>query len=127
MRLRDHRGKVVLLSFWHGHCPPCRAMFPHERALVQKFAAKPFVLLGVSADESPEALQQFTQQFGLTWASWWDGPGGPIASVWGVDRFPAFFLIDQQGVVRLRHLGAPPEGLLESKIEQLLQEQQSSL
>src|SRR5262245_26186137 len=22
MRLRDHKGKVVLLSFWHSHCPP---------------------------------------------------------------------------------------------------------
>jgi hypothetical protein len=37
-----------------------------------------------------------------------------------VDRFPAFFLIDQQGRVRLRQVGVPKEGLLEKKIEELL-------
>ena len=39
-----------------------------------------------------------------------------------MDRFPAFFLIDQQGRVRLRQVGVPKEGLLEKKIEELLAE-----
>ena len=81
-------------------------MFGHERSLVQRFAGQPFVLLGVNADESLERLQQVQEKSHLTWASWWDGPDGPIAAAWKVDRYPSFFLIDRQGVIRWRQVGA---------------------
>ena len=122
MRLRDHAGKVVLLSFWHSQCPPCRMLFDHERELVRRFAGKPFVLVGVNTDSSPAELQYMQQKSGLTWVSWWDGPAGPIARAYAVDRFPALFLIDQQGLVRLRQFGIPEAGVLEKKIEELLAE-----
>lgn len=122
LSLEEHRGKVVLLSFWHTQCPPCRAMFPHEKAMVQRFADRPFVLLGVNADGNREMLRRTQEKSGLTWASFWDGPSGPIAATWEVECFPTFVLIDKQGVVRFRQAGVPPEGLLEGKIEELLQE-----
>jgi hypothetical protein len=89
---------------------------------VQRFAGQPFVFLGVNADESLQRLRGVQEKAHLNWVSWWDGPEGPIGSAWGVDRFPAFFLVDPQGVVRWRQFGAPEEGVLESKIEELLRE-----
>ncbi len=118
--LETFRGKVVLLSFWHSQCPPCRALFRHERALVERYAGKPFALLGVNADAEAEQLQRTQQQAGLTWPSWWDGPAGKISTAWKVDRFPTLVLIDAQGVVRWRHVGIPAEGVLEAKIEEHL-------
>ena len=46
--LSDYRGKVVDLSFWADWCPWCVKLFPHEKALVEKYKDRPFVLLGVS-------------------------------------------------------------------------------
>jgi Redoxin len=97
-------------------------MFGRERSLVKRFADKPFVLLGVNADESPERLRQIQEQAHLNWASWWDGPDASISTGWKVDRFPSFFLIDRQGVIRWREVGAPSAGVLSSKIEELLRE-----
>jgi hypothetical protein len=97
-------------------------MFGRERSLVQRFSGEPFVLLGVNADESLPRLRQIQFSQRLPWRSWWDGPEGPIASSWGVDRFPAFFLIDHQGVVRWRTFGVPPEGEMERRIEALVGE-----
>src|SRR5262249_8489364 len=36
LKLSDYRGKVVVLSFWFSTCVPCRALIPHEQALVKR-------------------------------------------------------------------------------------------
>jgi thiol-disulfide isomerase/thioredoxin len=128
--LSEHQGKVVVLSFWFSKCPPCRALFRHEKALVERYAGRPFVLLGVNADVDFDEARECQRQAGLTWASFWDGPSkdangarpgaGPICSAWKVDSFPTLFLIDHQGIVRWRHTGIPAEGELEARIDELL-------
>src|ERR1700730_10000155 len=40
-RLSDHMGKeVVLLDFWSTFCEPCKAEFPHLRALYDEDKSK---------------------------------------------------------------------------------------
>jgi hypothetical protein len=95
-------------------------MFPHERSLVQKYADRPFALLGVNTDESPTLLKRYQDKAQLAWPSFWDGSAGPIASTWGVTRFPTFFIIDRENIVRWRHEGVPPDGVMEKKIEEAL-------
>ena len=97
-------------------------MFGHERSLVQRFSGQSFVLLGVNADPTKEKLRQVEEKANLTWASWQDGRSGPIARSYEVQAFPTLILIDPSGAIRLRQEGAPPEGLLEKKIEELLRE-----
>jgi hypothetical protein len=101
-------------------------MFGRERSLVKRFGNEWFVLLGVNADESPEYLRLAEQKAQLNWLSFWDGPGGAIATAWGVDRYPALFLVDARGVIRWHQFGAPAAGVLERKIEELLHEQRKS-
>jgi hypothetical protein len=87
---------------------------------VEKYAGKPFALLGVNADESPFELKRVQAKANLTWPSFWDGRDGAIAAHWGVDKFPTVFLIDKENIVRWRHEGVPPEGVVEQKIEEAL-------
>jgi hypothetical protein len=95
-------------------------MFPHERSLVQRYRGRPFVLLGVNADEDVARLRRTQQEAGLTWPCWHDGPGGKIGQAWQVDGLPAFFLIDQRGVVRWRHFGRVDPHELERHIDEAL-------
>lgn len=39
-------GKPVVLNFWAGQCPPCRAEMPHFQQLVDEYEDE-FVLLGI--------------------------------------------------------------------------------
>jgi thiol-disulfide isomerase/thioredoxin len=121
-RLADFPGRVVMVSFWGNFCGPCRALFPHERALVEKYRGKPFVLLGVNGDADVRELKSAQIEKQLTWRSWWDGPAGPIARLWCVDCFPTVLLIDQTGVIRYRSDGSPNPRELDAKIEQLVKE-----
>lgn len=93
-------------------------MYPHERSLVQKYKERPFVLIGVNSDEKAE-LPEIIAKNNLSWDSWADGPGGPIAEAWNVHAFPTTILIDAKGRIRKRDLRGEE---LEAAIEQLVQE-----
>lgn len=126
MRLSDFQGKVVLLSFWHSRCPPCKACFPHEKELVKRYAGKQFALVGVNTDPSPFEQRRTEEKEKLTWPSFWDGPPGAISLGMQVDRFPTFCVIDQKGLLRHRQVGVPAAGQLEKKIDELLDEKSAS-
>jgi thiol-disulfide isomerase/thioredoxin len=102
VRLSDLRGKVVVLDFWATWCPPCRAMVPHERELVKKLAGKPFVFLGVSADNDPNRLREFLRDQQMTWPNVCDGPGGPLQQLYQITYYPTIFVLDAEGVIRAK-------------------------
>jgi peroxiredoxin len=55
-RLSDYIGKkVVLLDFWSTFCEPCKAEFPHLRALYQEHKDKGLLVVGVAMD-GPESV-----------------------------------------------------------------------
>ena len=98
LKLSDHRGKVVIVDFWVDWCPHCVRMYPHERLMLQKYADKPFAILGVNCD-TRERYQQVLAQRKVTWPSFYDGPGGPIAERWNVEGYPTVYVLNADGVI----------------------------
>jgi peroxiredoxin len=118
LKLSDFRGQVVVVTFWADWCVPCQADLPIERAMVEKFAERPFALLGVNGDP-PEQLKQVLARHKVNWRCWADGPAGPIAASWSVGMWPTTYVIDARGVVRYR---AVPADKLEPLVANLLRE-----
>lgn len=112
MKLSNYRGKVVVLSFWGSWCPPCMSLVPHERDLVAKYKDKPFVLVGVNSDDETQAKLTIEREK-MSWPMFWDGgsSSGPIATDWRVEAWPTMYVIDPEGIVRHRIVGAMPEEL----------------
>ena len=56
-RLSDYvgQGKYVLVDFWASWCGPCRQEIPNLIALYEKYKDKEFLVLGVAAQDNPEA------------------------------------------------------------------------
>ena len=106
LKLSDYRGNVVVLCFFGNWCPPCRAMFPHERALVQRLAGKPFALAGVNSDKDRDDIKKVMDKEQISWPCFWDGGGtrGPIATLYRVQVWPTIYVLDGQGVIRYRNL-----------------------
>jgi thiol-disulfide isomerase/thioredoxin len=122
LNLADYKGKVVLLDFWATWCPPCRAMIPHEKALVRQLEGKPFVLLGVSGDDTLDDLKKFDAAEQLSWRNFWD-EGGQLRRQWGIKAYPTMIVLDHEGneVARIRGAGKANEAKLAAAIDEALE------
>lgn len=116
-RLEDYEGKVVMLRFWGDWCPACRAMYPFERDIVEKYKTSPFALIGINSD-SLEQCQQAQERENLVWRHIWDGgdTSGPTSRIFQVTQWPTIIVIDSNGVIRMR-----TQGLAEDQLSELLE------
>ena len=127
-KLSDYRGKVVLLVFWGDWCPPCRAMFPHERSLARALADKPFAIVGVNSDQKPNIKKTICEPKNITWRNFTDfKEEGRISEDWRVRGWPTIYLIDKDGIIREKgplHISNPGQRgrMLDGAIEDLLAE-----
>jgi hypothetical protein len=77
-------------------------MLPAEKALVQRLANEPFVLLGINSDPIDRAPGILKEQ-GVTWPNILQGStDGPISTAWNVQGWPTIYLIDAAGVIRFK-------------------------
>lgn len=100
-------------------------MYPHERSLVKELKDRPFALIGVNSDASPEFVKQVSKEKQLTWRSFFDGGGtdGPISTQWNVRGWPTIFVLDHKGVIRFKGMRGDP---LDAAIHELLKEAEGS-
>jgi thiol-disulfide isomerase/thioredoxin len=121
-KLSALKGKVVLFDIWATWCPPCRAMIPHERELVEKYKDKPFAIVSVSADDDKADLTEFLSKEAMPWTHWWDGPKGPVLKMFKIKAFPTLYLIDAKGVLREKWEGNPGNDKIDEAIGKLVAE-----
>lgn len=94
-RLRDLRGKVVLVIFWATWCPDCRAEMPDLQVLAERFAKPGLTILAIS-DEARERVAPFITSKRYTFPALLD-PGGDIEKAFQVEGIPQSFLYNRAG------------------------------
>lgn len=118
IRLSDLRGKVVLLNFWATWCGPCRVEMPTLQDKYERWREAGFTILGVNFDESPEAVLEFKQELGLSFPLLLD-PGGRVQRLYNIRGYPSTVIVDEQGVIRIIHIGILTEGQLQDYLDQV--------
>jgi thiol-disulfide isomerase/thioredoxin len=118
-RLSDFRGNVVVLDVWATWCAPCRAMIPHERALVEKLQGRPFKLISLSADDRKETLTGFLEQEKMPWTQMWCGAQGGFVDQYQIPFYPTIYVLDAKGVIRFKNVR---NEAMDHAVETLLQE-----
>ena len=120
LQLSSYRGKVVLLDFWATWCVPCREETPHFVALQQRYGGQGLQIIGVSMDDSPDPVHSFYQQFHMNYPVVM-GTADVGAAYGGVLGLPIAFLIDREGQIYAKHMGATDAAVFEKDITTLLQ------
>ena len=96
-------------------------MYPHERSLVEKYADKPFAIVGINSDKDRDKLKARMTEENITWKSFFDGggTGGPIASTWNVSGWPTIYVLDAQGRIRFKDVRGEA---IDAALEELMAE-----
>ncbi|HXJ95746.1 MAG TPA: redoxin domain-containing protein [Terriglobia bacterium] len=119
LALADYKGKVVLLDFWATWCGPCRIEIPWFVQLQQKYRDQGFEVVGVAMEDTPEAVNEFYQQFHLNYPVAL-GDSQVAARYGGIGGLPTSFLIGRDGRVYSEHTGTTSSEVFEGEIQQLL-------
>jgi cytochrome c biogenesis protein CcmG/thiol:disulfide interchange protein DsbE len=101
----DLQGQISLLNVWATWCPTCAA----EHATLKALADRGVVIYGVNYKDDPAAARRWLQALGDPYRFNINDESGRIGIDLGVYGAPETFLLDAQGVIRYRHVGALDE------------------
>jgi cytochrome c biogenesis protein CcmG/thiol:disulfide interchange protein DsbE len=118
--LSRRKGSWVVFNFFNSTCVPCRQEHPVlvDYAEAQKSSDDPVELYTIVNDDSDEAVKAFFASNGGDWGKVRDDDGA-ISVAFGVAKVPETWVIDPNGYVRVRILGALTEGFLTTRVDEL--------
>ena len=109
----DLRGEVSLVNVWASWCAPCRVEMP---LLVELAAAGKVPVYGINYKDDPPAAARFLAELGDPYTRIGADRSGRVAIDWGVYGLPETFVVDAEGRIAHRHVGAFDRRTLEREI-----------
>jgi cytochrome c biogenesis protein CcmG/thiol:disulfide interchange protein DsbE len=120
--LGELRGQVVVINFWASWCPPCRDEAAYLEQTWRKYKDQGVVFIGVDyVDTDAEALA-YIEEFDITY---FNGPdiGTRISQAYNIQGVPETFFVAKNGELRGVHIGPLFAPDLDTKIDELLDEE----
>jgi cytochrome c biogenesis protein CcmG/thiol:disulfide interchange protein DsbE len=110
---KDMQGQVWLLNVWASWCVSCRDEHP---LLVELAKSRVVPVVGLNYKDQPENGKAWLKQFGDPYVLSVADTEGRVGIDFGVYGVPETFVIDRQGVIRYKQIGAITPRSLEEKI-----------
>ncbi|MBQ0929848.1 DsbE family thiol:disulfide interchange protein [Ideonella sp. 4Y16] len=117
----DLLGRAWVLNVWASWCGACR----DEHPVLVEWSRRPgqtVKLIGLNYKDQRADGLQWLRQLGNPYTTSIFDPDGRIGLDYGVYGVPETFVIDAQGVVRMKHIGPVTPEVLRDKIEPLLKQ-----
>jgi thiol-disulfide isomerase/thioredoxin len=102
VKLSDLKGKVVYIDFWATSCAPCVAELPYIKRLQEHYKSnEDIVMLYVSFDNNPMALQKFLKEKSFDGLHWVDGRSfaSEAAEKYKISGIPRYVVVDREGLL----------------------------
>ena len=125
VNLKDLHGKVVVMTFWSTRCQICHAEIPKLNQIVDRYRGREVVFLALTMEndakvtpylsKNPFNFEIMPNSFGVVLKYADLDQGGRINM-----GFPAYFLIDRAGTIKLKANGWDKSENLDAQISRLL-------
>ncbi len=115
------RGNVVMLNFWATWCIPCREEIPILNSMQQELAGKGLKIVGASLEDSSAGILEYQRDVAKFEYDVVTG-GSDAQSRFGGTPLPTTYLIDREGRIRQKIIGARDRAGWEAAVKPLLDE-----
>jgi peroxiredoxin len=99
VRLSEHIGQVVVVSFWGSDCDACRAQLLALQRDFSSYQGQGLRVYGVEVADDQVAAVRFARGTPVTFPLLLD-PAKSVARLYDVDTLPLTVLIDRDGKIR---------------------------
>lgn len=121
LELSSLQGKVVLVNFWATSCTTCVKEMPALVETYRKYAAQGYETVAIAMDyDTPGFISAYALKNGLPFKVAHDADGAAAKAFGDIRLTPTTLLIDKEGRIVKRYLGAPDFAALHAQIEALL-------
>ncbi len=101
--LAQYRGHIVVLNLWATWCAPCVEELPSLLALEKRNPQ--LAIIAISTDQDDQIYHRFLVQHHVDLVTVRDADGR-INALYGTVQIPETYIIDRNGVLRRKFIGA---------------------
>ncbi len=116
---QDLRGQVWLLNVWASWCTACLQEHPLMLELARE---NQVVLIGLNYKDKPIDARRWLERHGDPYRVSLSDLDGRVGIDYGVYGLPETFIVDKQGVIRHKHIGALTRAALRERILPLMRQ-----
>ena len=102
IRLSEHRGEVVLLTFFGSRCGECGTQLATLDGLVGTYGSAGLVALAINVDDDQQDAREYIAAHRTAVPMLLD-PEKSVARAYRVDNLPMLLIIDRAGLIRHVH------------------------
>lgn len=115
--LDDFRGEVTLFNVWATWCSGCRA----EHPVLMRLAEAGVRIYGLDYKDNRDDARRWLLRYGNPYIANAFDEAGKVAIDWGVYGAPETFIVDQDGIIRYKHIGPITMEAVNTKIMPLIE------
>ncbi|MBV9958120.1 MAG: redoxin domain-containing protein [Acidobacteria bacterium] len=120
-RLSSLRGHVVVLNFWATWCIPCREEIPELNVMQRELGDKGLTIVGAAWDDTTQGVKDFQNDIKQDYTVLTGGEA--VQDMFGgIPSLPTTYIIDREGNIREKIVGARDRAAFESVVKPLLDE-----
>jgi thiol-disulfide isomerase/thioredoxin len=122
VRLKELRGKPVVLNFWATWCGPCNAEMPMLVAFEKEYTARGVVFIGASMDDAKtkDKIPEYVSTHKIDFPVWYGATADDLDQLKMGPAVPATAFLDADGHIVARILGQARAEEVKERLEWLV-------
>lgn len=103
--LEDHKGKLVIISFWASWCPPCLKELPVLESIQQHLGTDKIKVVAINHKEDRRVYRKLRRTLSALHLTLTHDRLGSIGKKFGVKGIPSLFIVGKSGKLVYRATG----------------------